>query len=495
MKTIVQKYELLPLTRNKDIKDTEFYKQFKEGTKASQIIANEFVRIACQMDSNYRFTRRGALERHIAQLKSKLEGLPSSSDEWAKQNANLKKKEKALSSLDPKYFDSPDFGEMNQLVKEFRTQKTGLDRLPEFLYFKRTKSGSKAKKLHENRYMNDEGECYGYDILNNCSSRQLNSVKDIFNISWKFSAGKKLNNYYWTTTCGLGWKNKTSQNMPIAPSHICDGASVSGDDYKFELNEGDPKKSVLKSFGKMKDPVRVVVHRPFKGKLKTLEVVEKNDRLYACFTIELDKSEVAPKVKEIKTTTGLDFGIKDHVIDSEGNIYNFPKDKNIESRIESLQKILSTKAYRSNNWRKLNTQINKLREKQTLSHDYQINNFTKKIVDENDGIAVEDYKPSEIMKKTQSNKGLSNKQKANINKKALAGGIHKIKTQITYKSKLYGKHCELVDPAYTSQECSECGTKNTNLILEDREWDCTSCGAHHDRDHNAAKNIQKKAFG
>ena len=448
MKTIVQKYELLPLTRNKGIKDTLFYKQFKEGTKAFQIIHNEMVRIACEIH------------------------------------------------LHPEFADKkgrPSFTKMNKLVTQYRTNKTGLDGLPEFLYFKQTKSGWKAKKLHENRYMNDEGECYGYDILNNCSARQLNYVKDRFAESW-FTKGKSVNCYYFTHT-GAFCKIKRSQRMPITPSHICDGASIAGDDYKFEINEDNPKKSVLKSFGKVKDPIGLIMHRPFKGKPKTLEVVEKNDRLYACFTIALDESEVAPKVKEIKTTIGLDFGIKDHVIDSEGNIYNFPKDKNIESRIESLQKILSTKAYRSNNWRKLNTQINKLREKQTLSHDYQINNFTKKIVDENDGIAVEDYKPSEIMKKTQSNKGLSNKQKANINKKALAGGIHKIKTQITYKSKLYGKHCELVDPAYTSQECSECGTKNTNLILEDREWDCTSCGAHHDRDHNAAKNIQKKAFG
>ena len=452
MKTIVQKYELLPLVRNKDIKDTLFYKQFKEGTKAFQIIHNEFVRIACTIDSHPEFADKKG---------------------------------------------RPNFTKMNKLVSQYRTNKTGLDKLPEFLYFKQTKSGWKAKKLHENRYMNDEGECYGYDILNNCSARQLNYVKERFTASW-FTKGKSVNCYYFKNT-GAFCKIKGSQRMPITPSHICDGASIAGDDYKFEINEDNPRKSVLKSFGKVKDPIRVVMHRPFKGKPKTLEVVEKNGRLYACFTIALDESEVAPKVKKIKTTTGLDFGIKDHVIDSEGNTYNFPKNKNVDSKIESLQKILSAKAFKSNNWRKLNVKINNLKEKQTLSHDYQINNFTKKIVDENDGIAVEDYKPSEIMKKTQSNKGLSNKQKANINKKALAGGIHKIKTQLVYKSKLYGKHCVLVDPAFTTQECSSCGYRNTKLTLDDREWTCPEidggCGEHHDRDHNSAKTMQKKAFG
>ncbi len=101
MKTIVQKYELLPLTRNKDIKDTLFYKQFKEGTKAFQIISNEMVRIACEIHLHPEFSDK--------------KGRPS-------------------------------FTKMNKLVSQYRTNKTGLDGLPEFLYFKQPKSGWKAKK-------------------------------------------------------------------------------------------------------------------------------------------------------------------------------------------------------------------------------------------------------------------------------------------------------------------------------------------------------------
>ena len=86
---------------------------------------------------------------------------------------------------------------------------------------------------------------------------------------------------------------------------------------------------------------------------------------------------------------------------------------------------------------------------------------------------------------------MTNKQKANINKKSLEGGIFNIKSQLEYKSSLYGKHFKKIDPAYTTQDCSSCGYRNTELDLNDRKWTCPECGEHHDRDQNASKNILK----
>ena len=130
-------------------------------------------------------------------------------------------------------------------------------------------------------------------------------------------------------------------------------------------------------------------------------------------------------------------------------------------------------------------------------HDAQINNFTSKLTNEFNGIAYEDYKAAAITEKTQGDSSLTNKQKHSINKKALAGGIFKIKSQIDYKSKLRGVLAVAVDPAYTTQECSSCGFVNTELSnnLEIREWDCSECGAHHFRDQNAAQNMKEAAFG
>lgn len=449
MKTITQKFRLLPINRKQKIEDTDAFKQFIEAKKAVQIIANEFCRIASQIHRP--------------------------------ENAEFRNKK-----------GNPNFTAMNKLVSRFRTKKEGLDNLPEFLYMKKTKSGWKAKRLHANRYMNEDGECYAYDILNNCSARQLNYVKDRFAESW-FAKGKKVNHFYFENLAGLGWQKKVCQRMPITPAHICDGNSISGDDYKLEINEDDPSKSKLLSFGAIKSPLRLVLHRPFLGKPKTLEVIHQDGQLYACFTIEISEDNKTPlmKKKDIKNKIGLDFGIKDHVIDNNGNAYNFPKDKKVEAKISKLQASLSNKKWGSNNYHKLLKRLNKLKTAQTRRHDHEIHNFTKSIVDQNDAIAIEDYEVRGIVEKTSSDKSLTNKQKANINKKSLEGGIYSIKTQLEYKSSLYGKHFKKIDPAHTTQDCSSCGYRNTELGLDDREWTCPECGEHHDRDQNASKNVLK----
>lgn len=449
MKTITQKCRLLPMNRKQKIEDTEAFKQFTESTKAFQIIANEYCRIASQ------------IHRH--------------------ENAQFRNKK-----------GNPDFTAMNKLVTKFRTKKEGLDNLPEFPYMKKTKSGWKAKRLHANRYMNDDGECYAYDILNNCSSSQLSYIKYRVKSAW-YSKDKKVNHFYFENLAGLGWQKKVCQRMPVTPSHICDRNSISGNDYKLEINEDNPSKSKLLSFGKIKSPLRLVLHRPFLGKPKTLEVIYENGELYACFTIEISEDNKTPlmKKKDIKNKIGLDFGIKDHVIDNNGNAYNFPKDKKVEAKISKLQASLSKKKWGSNNYHKLLKRINKLKTAQTRRHDHEIHNFTKSIVDQNDAIAIEDYEVRGIVEKTSSDKSLTNKQKANINKKSLEGGIYSIKEQLEYKSSLYGKHFKKIDPAHTTQDCSSCGYRNTELGLDDREWTCPECGEHHDRDQNASKNVLK----
>src|SRR5699024_6678460 len=70
---------------------------------------------------------------------------------------------------------------------------------------------------------------------------------------------------------------------------------------------------------------------------------------------------------------------------------------------------------------------------------------------------------------------------------------------LEYKAPMYGRTFIEVDPAYTTQQCSECnfrmGTNNTRkLTLKDREWTCPNCGTHHIRDWNASKNILAKGL-
>ncbi|PKO11583.1 MAG: hypothetical protein CVU39_28560 [Chloroflexi bacterium HGW-Chloroflexi-10] len=68
------------------------------------------------------------------------------------------------------------------------------------------------------------------------------------------------------------------------------------------------------------------------------------------------------------------------------------------------------------------------------------------------------------------------------------------KRQLLYKGQWYGSRIMVIDRFYpSSRECSSCHHVLPELKLSVREWDCPICGAHHDRDHNAAINIENEA--
>jgi putative transposase len=67
--------------------------------------------------------------------------------------------------------------------------------------------------------------------------------------------------------------------------------------------------------------------------------------------------------------------------------------------------------------------------------------------------------------------------------------------QLAYKALWYGRGYEQVALHHTSQDCSVCGYRYGKLTLAEREWACPECGTVHDRDRNAARNIQNKAVG
>ncbi|MEF3193375.1 MAG: transposase [Halothiobacillaceae bacterium] len=73
-------------------------------------------------------------------------------------------------------------------------------------------------------------------------------------------------------------------------------------------------------------------------------------------------------------------------------------------------------------------------------------------------------------------------------------GFGMFRSQIEYKAKRYGTRLVIADRWYPSSRlCSVCGWKNDALSLRDREWTCSECGTHHDRDHNAALNLERLA--
>lgn len=95
---------------------------------------------------------------------------------------------------------------------------------------------------------------------------------------------------------------------------------------------------------------------------------------------------------------------------------------------------------------------------------------------------------------TKENPGKNVKAKSGLNRSILDQGFHEFRRQLTYKMEERGGVLLVADRWFASSKiCSSCGHKCDELPLSVREWDCPTCGTHHDRDVNAAKNLANLA--
>ena len=176
---------------------------------------------------------------------------------------------------------------------------------------------------------------------------------------------------------------------------------------------------------------------------------------------------------------GLDLGIKDFIVDSDGNRYeNIKVKRSNKNKLRRLHKQLSRKVKGSNNKNKARIKLAKFYEKLTNKKTTYLHQISSKIVNENQVICIEDLNVKGMMK----NHNLS----ASIQELSLG----EFRKQLEYKSQWYGRKLIVIDRYYpSSKTCSNCGYIKKDLILKDREWICPECGVKHDRDYNAALNI------
>ena len=138
----------------------------------------------------------------------------------------------------------------------------------------------------------------------------------------------------------------------------------------------------------------------------------------------------------------------------------------------------------SENWKKQKAEIAGLQEKIASIRKDRINWMTKRIVckSQADAIAIENLNVSGMMRNDKLSKHIQD------------ASFHEIRRQIEYKCLWYGKTLVIADRFYASSRiCSACGWHNDSLTLRDREWECPVCHTKHDRDRNAALNLE--SFG
>ena len=218
------------------------------------------------------------------------------------------------------------------------------------------------------------------------------------------------------------------------------------------------------------------------GEIVNVAIIQKPSGKY--YASVLCRNFSIKNVNKTNKSIGLDLGIKDYIITSNGEKFsNNHFLKNKINKIKEMQRKFELKKNGSNNKEKLRIKIAKQYEKIYNSRKDYLNKLSFEFINKYDHICIEDLKIKDMLK----DKILSFE--------IADASWYELRRQLEYKSKFYDKEVHIVDRFFASNKiCSNCGYKNENLSLNDREWICPECNEHHDRDINAAKNILKKGI-
>ena len=223
--------------------------------------------------------------------------------------------------------------------------------------------------------------------------------------------------------------------------------------------------------------IKTKVHREFTGRIKSATVSQMpSGKYYVSILVETEHEELPHTEQNI----GLDLGIKDLCITSDGKKYKNPKIiKAYEKKLAKLQRQLAHKEKWSKNYYKQKKKIALCHEKITNTRKDYLHKVSHKIISENQVIVSENLQIKNMVKNHRLAKSISDVS------------WYELTRQLEYKTAWNVRKYIKIDIFYaSSQTCSDCGYQNVNTKdLSVREWVCPVCRAKHDRDINAAKNI------
>lgn len=208
--------------------------------------------------------------------------------------------------------------------------------------------------------------------------------------------------------------------------------------------------------------------------------LNKAGQYHASFVVEVQP----PVIPAIHSSIGIDLGIKVFAVTSHGEYVQSPGYDRLDRRIRRLSRRLAKQQKGSSRWQRTKKRIAKLHLKIANIRKDFLHKFSSKVVKENQIISLEDLNVKGMVKNRKLARAIAQQ------------GWGEFRSMVQAKSTMYGRESVVIDRwAPTSQYCSECGYNWGKLDLSVRQLKCLNCGAEHDRDENAAVNIDQSGQG
>ena len=218
----------------------------------------------------------------------------------------------------------------------------------------------------------------------------------------------------------------------------------------------------------------------FDGELMSVTVSRTADRWFASLMFRMDDVDATPSSST--EVAGIDLGVRELVV-SNGDRLQVPRAyRRAERQLHRSQQSLSRKEKGSKNRQKAKAKVARLHYRTACVRSNWQHQVTSRLVNDYATLVIEDLNVAGMMKNRRLAKSISDV------------GFGELRRQLEYKAAQSGTEVVVADRWFPSSKmCNVCGTRTKSLPLSIRAWNCAGCGAHHDRDLNAAINLRNLA--
>ena len=227
---------------------------------------------------------------------------------------------------------------------------------------------------------------------------------------------------------------------------------------------------------KCKEGIKVKEHRPLQGIIlfATFSKTPTN-KYYVSITVKQNYDSKLPTKKEV----GIDLGIKDLLVTSEGKKYKNHKFFNkYKKELKKAQQHLSRKTKGSNRYENQRLKVAKIYEKIANCRSDVLHKISHELVMKYDAVYLENLNIKGMLRNDKLSKAISD------------CSWFEFSRQLKYKGEWDETYIHEINRFYpSSKTCHSCGYIMDRMPLDIREWTCPKCNIHHDRDINASINI------